>query len=67
MEQRKEIIIPDLLHKFLGLLFRKKVSKKDPDFSKLPIFYLPTGDSTKSPEDQEREEEEEEEEEEDAQ
>jgi hypothetical protein len=29
--------------------------------SKLPIFYLPTGDSTKSPEDQEREEREEEE------
>ena len=33
-------------------------------FAKLPIFYLPTGDSTKSPEDQEREEREEEEKEE---
>jgi hypothetical protein len=35
--------------------------------SKLPIFYLPTGDTTKSPEDQEREDREEEEEEEDEQ
>jgi hypothetical protein len=35
------------------------MTMSDP-FSKLPIFYLPTGDSTKSPEDQEREEREEE-------
>jgi hypothetical protein len=28
------------------------------NLSKLPIFYLPTGDTTKSPEDQEREEDE---------